>query len=138
MQVTFQEAAFRLGLSEKTVRRRVLNGRLPGSQVATPQGFAWMVDIPDELPESGESFGELAALRELNTALQSRIDAQDKQLESKDKQIEQQLTSHQEELSAKNRQIEQLHVLLQQAQATLPAPRDNRPWWHRLWHRNGR
>jgi hypothetical protein len=118
MQVTIQEAAFRLGLSEKTVRRRVLNGRLPGSQVSTPQGFAWMVDIPDDLPESGGSFGELAALRELNAALQSRIDAQDKQLESKDKQIE------------------QLHVLLQQAQAALPAPRDNRPWWQRWWRRD--
>jgi hypothetical protein len=114
MQVTIQEAAFRLGLSEKTVRRRVLNGRLPGSQVSTPQGFAWMVDIPDDLPESGGSFGELAALRELNTALQSRIDAQDKQLQAKDEQIR------------------ELHVLLQQSQAVLPAPRDNRPWW-RFW-----
>ncbi len=75
-----------------------------------------MVDIPDDLPESGESFGELTALRELNAALQSRIDAQDKQLESKDKQIE------------------QLHVLLQQAQTALPAPRENRPWW-RFWER---
>jgi hypothetical protein len=117
MQVTIQEAAFRLGLSEKTVRRRVLNGRLPGSQVSTPQGFAWMVDIPDDLPESGESFDEVATLRELNAALQARIDAQDKQLESKDKQIE------------------QLHVLLQQAQAALPAPQDHRSWWQRLWRR---
>jgi hypothetical protein len=34
------------------------------------------------------------------------------------------------ELEAKNKQIEQLHVLLQQAQAALPTPR--RPWW-RWW-----
>jgi hypothetical protein len=117
MQVTIQEAAFRLGLSEKTVRRRVLSGRLPGSQVSTPQGFAWMVDIPDDLQESGGSFGELAALRELNMALQARIDAQDKQLQAKDEQIR------------------ELHVLLQQAQAALPAPRNNRPWWQ-LWRKD--
>jgi hypothetical protein len=38
------------------------------------------------------------------------------------------------QLEAKDKQIEQLHVLLQQAQAALPAPRENRPWW-RLWQR---
>jgi hypothetical protein len=32
-----------------------------------------------------------------------------------------------------------LHVLLQQAQAALPAPKEDHPsWWQRLWHRNGR
>jgi hypothetical protein len=39
-----------------------------------------------------------------------------------------------EELASKNKQIEQLHVLLQQAQAALPAPRDSRSWW-RFWQR---
>jgi septal ring factor EnvC (AmiA/AmiB activator) len=38
------------------------------------------------------------------------------------------------ELEAKNQQISELHVLLQQAQAALPAPRDGRPWW-RWWAR---
>jgi hypothetical protein len=44
----------------------------------------------------------------------------------------------QEQLQSKDGQIEQLHVLLQQAQAALPAPRDHRPWWQRLWRREYR
>jgi hypothetical protein len=47
--------------------------------------------------------------------------------------LREQLAAHQEELASKNKQIEQLHVLLQHAQAALPAPQDNRPWWRRLW-----
>ena len=35
----------------------------------------------------------------------------------------------------KDRQIEQLHVLLQQVQAALPPPRPIRPWW-RVWRRS--
>jgi transcriptional regulator with XRE-family HTH domain len=46
------------------------------------------------------------------------------------------IRAQEEEIAAKNKQIEQLHVLLQQAQAALPAPKDNRPWWQRLWRRN--
>jgi hypothetical protein len=44
------------------------------------------------------------------------------QLEAKDKQIE-----------AEGREVQELHVLLQQAQAALPAPReDHHSWWRRL------
>jgi hypothetical protein len=45
-----------------------------------------------------------------------------------------QATAHWEQLEAKDKQIEQLHVLLQQAQAVLPAARDNHPWW-RFWQK---
>jgi hypothetical protein len=42
----------------------------------------------------------------------------------------------QAQLEVKDKQIEQLHVLLQQAQAALPALKQNRPWWQRLWQRD--
>ena len=89
MQTTIPEAARRLGVSEHTVRRRVRSGELPGKQVATPQGFTWVVDIPEDLPEPEASFSEVQALRELVTNLQDRINAQGKELEAKNKQIEQ-------------------------------------------------
>jgi hypothetical protein len=44
-----------------------------------------------------------------------------------------QVTSQGEELEAKNRQIGELHVLLQQAQAALPAPREEQRTWWRFW-----
>lgn len=114
MQVTIGEAAQRLGVSEHTVRRRVRNGELPGSQVATPQGYTWRVEIPEDLPTPGSANGEIGTLRQLVATLQGRMEAQDS------------------ELTAKNEQIRELHVLLQQAQAALPAPKENRQWW-RFW-----
>ncbi len=118
MQTTIGEAAQRLGVSEHTVRRRVRSGELPGSQVATPQGYTWRVEVPDDSPDPTPKAGdgEVRALRELVATLQGRMEAQDS------------------ELAAKNEQIRELHVLMQQAQAALPAPKETRPWW-RLWKR---
>lgn len=104
MQVTVAEAALRLRVSEQTIRRRLHRGDLPGIQVPSPQGFVWMVELPDE-----------ATSVEPDDTVQKLIEA---------------LTT---ELEAKNKQIEQLHVLLQQAQAALPAPRESRPWWRWRW-----
>jgi predicted site-specific integrase-resolvase len=115
MQVTLAEAAQILGLSEKTVRRRVVSGRLQATQMSTYKGYTWIVELPDDMakPESGE----LQALRD-------RVVAQDRELEAKNHQIEQ-----------LHVQIEQLHVLLQQAQAALPSPKSTpRPWWQ-FWRR---
>jgi excisionase family DNA binding protein len=111
MEVTIAEAARLLKLSERTVRRRLHSGELKGSQVASPGGFSWIVELDDPPPEDSP----------VSAALVSRLEAQ--------------IAAQQEELAAKNRQIEQLHVLLQQAQAALPAPRERKPWW-KWWGRS--
>jgi predicted ArsR family transcriptional regulator len=115
-KVTIQEAAQTLGISVATVRRKLHTGVLKGTQEDPPTG-RWWVELPDEGAfhenDSEPYTDDCADLRETVAILR-------------------------EELEAKNKQIEQLHVLLQQAQAALPAPRENRAWWHRLWHRNGR
>jgi hypothetical protein len=114
MDVTITEAARRLGISERTVRRRLHNGDLPGRQLATPQGFVWTVEMPDDVPNDQTNGkvadGELEALRELVAVLKDQVETKDQQ-------------------------IKELHVLLQQAQAALPAPRENHPWWRRVWRR---
>ena len=48
MQVTIQEAAQALGVAESTVRRRLRNGELEGEQMPTPQGYTWLVELPDD------------------------------------------------------------------------------------------
>jgi excisionase family DNA binding protein len=51
MQVTIAEAARILGVPEKTVRRKVHNGELQGTQIDTPRGFRWMVEVPNGDPD---------------------------------------------------------------------------------------
>ncbi len=117
MQVTIQEDAQTLGVAESTVRLRLRNGELAGEQMRTPQGYTWLVELPDgrsmELGSEARPTGEPGLLRELVESLRSHLDGLEGQLGTKD------------------RQIEQLHVLLQQAQAALPAPVAPKSWWQR-------
>jgi excisionase family DNA binding protein len=120
MRLTISEAAQRLRVSEMTIRRRIRSGEIQGVQVNSPGGFAWVVDLPDE-PTVDEPSPDTSSLRELVDELRSRVAAQDQELE------------------ARRREVQELHVLLQQAQAALPAPQENQhSWWYKLWHRNGR
>jgi hypothetical protein len=118
MRVSIAEAAERLRLSEQTVCRRVRSGELPGVQLNTPQGFIWMVELPDDLSTDNPDSGEIKALRELIDTLRAQIETLSAELEGR------------------RREAQEFLFLLQQAQAALPAPRHNRPWWQRLWRRD--
>ena len=124
MQVTLSEAAVCLKMSERTVRRWLHSGKLQGSQLPTDRGFQWLVDIPDDLLEPPEEeppeepSGELEVLRELNSVLKERLEVADRELE------------------ARRREVQELHVLLQQAQAALPTPVDTRRRWWCFWQRD--
>ncbi len=132
--VSINQAVTRLGVSEVTIRRRLRKGELKGQKRQTPQGYVWLIELPDDVSEDKKngSNGEVESLSELVAALRSQVEGQQELVDS----LQAQVKVQQEELTAKNKQIEQLHVLLQQAQATLPAPRDNRPWWQRWWRRD--
>ena len=128
MQVTIAEAAKLLRVSEHTVRRRVRNGELPSIQVARSQGYVWMIELPDDSPPDIPASGEIAALHQLIDSLNVQVDSLKEQLVAKDKQLE-----------TRAREVQELHVLLQQAQAALPAPKESQhSWWYKLWHHNGR
>jgi hypothetical protein len=131
--LSISQAVTRLGVSEVTIRRRLRKGELKGQKRQTPQGYVWLIELPDDIPKDNKNGGngEGDSLLELVAALRSQVEGQQELVDS----LQAQVKIQQEELTAKNKQIEQLHVLLQQAQAALPAPRDNRPWWRRLWRR---
>jgi|GEM_PF-1332300 len=112
---TISEAANVLGVSEKTVRRRIKDGSLPAQLVGEPPRY----EIADEaiaslasaLPSSRDGWSE-----EISAMLSQLADALQGQLKEKDRQLEE-----------KDRQIRELHVLLQTSQehlsrAMLPAP----------------
>ena len=130
--VTMGEAACRMGISVDTVRRRLNRGELSGRLQRTPRGFIWLIDIPgpnrpgmtSEASAAGPASvsasnpaggalpaGGVQALRELLDVLRHEIDANDRTHESK------------------GRQVEMLHVLLQQ---TLSGP--SPPGQHRTWN----
>ena len=119
-KLTIKEAAKRLRVSELTIRRRLAKGLISGVQEPTPQGYVWMVELSDDEVE-----GDQGITQELISRMDDTIAI-----------LSEQVKVQQEELGAKNKQIEQLHILLQQAQAALPAPKEDRQsWWRRLWQR---
>jgi hypothetical protein len=120
-KVTIKEAAKWLRVSELTVRRRLAKGLITGVQEPTPQGYVWMVELSDDEVE-----GDHEVTQEIISRMEDTIAI-----------LSDQVKVQQEELAAKNKQIEQLYILLQQAQAALPAPKESRQsWWYKLWHRN--
>ena len=128
--VTVSEASRQLGVNADTVRRRIRRGELGGRQEPRPQGFAWMVELPDLYPPCEDTVTtplgtplespDTPSLH-LDNALTDLVEVLREQLQEKDRQIE-----------AKDRQLSELHVLLQQTQAALPPARNSRPWWRRL------
>jgi hypothetical protein len=181
--VTVPEAAIRLGIAPQTVKRRLKRGKLRGRQETTPQGFVWLVDVPDipnyhrggitngipvgisdsdaDIPSGingvpvGTPDGDLGARGDILTEdspyneapsilervaiLNTELEGQRVLIASLNEQVQtqkEQLSTKDRQLENKDRQIGELHVLLQQAQAALPAPRDNRPWWRKVWRRD--
>jgi len=126
---TIKEAAQRLGVTETTIRRRIHDGHLHAHQQERPQGFTWIVELdedPDLPPHTVENnptphHHPDPASREVEEALRDTIKRQDEAIEQLRTQLE-----------ARTREIQELHVLVQQAQTALPAPKENRRWW-RFW-----
>jgi thiamine pyrophosphate-dependent acetolactate synthase large subunit-like protein len=138
-QATMVEAAVILGVSPDTVKRRLQRGELKGHQEETPQGFRWIIELPDDFDPSNYSSAAPAdapAAAGAEETLRELVDVLKDEVSELRQQLQTQATAHWEQLEAKDKQIEQLHILLQQAQAALPAPRDNRHWWQRLWRRD--
>ena len=147
MLVTKKEAAELLGVWVDTIERRIKRGELKGHKESRPQGLTWVIEIPQGNggavphadaqggPSASPLHGELRRLEELVATLQAQIAVQQKQIDKQAEAYQWQLDAKDKQLESKDNQIEQLHVLLQQAQAALPSPRDNRPWWQRLWRR---
>lgn len=84
-RLSLAETAKHLGLSERTVRRHLVEGKLSGTQIMSATGPRWLIDIDDtprdlvpvetapRAPEVVEQIlGELRAIRERLDALEPK------------------------------------------------------------------
>ncbi len=141
--VSLAEASEHFGVSIYTIKRRIQRGELSGRRQGGASNSPWVVDLPTagsshsatasavaDIPDAsaGATAAEVLILRELVDTVRGQLDVLQQQLQS-------QRESHQAELDARRREVQELHVLLQQTQAALPAPKvAGRHWW-RLWRR---
>jgi hypothetical protein len=127
--VTVPEAARRLGVTEDTVKRRLRKGELQGERKERPQGYTWMVELPDEESETDSTVtGTVSSLGDDTVGHQVS--------NGEVRRLEEMVSMLQHQLEVREREVQELHVLLQQAQTALAAPRNNRPWWRKVWRRD--
>jgi hypothetical protein len=125
-EVTIAEAARCLGMSIDSIRRRIAKNELKARKVPSPHGEIYLVELPDEAVPAPDpaAIGE----KEDNTVA---IEAMRKTI-----------SILETELEARRREVQELHVLLQQAQKQLPPGKtedvkeevpDKVSWWRRLF-----
>jgi hypothetical protein len=110
-KVPIREAAGRLGVSDDTIRRRLRRGELVGEQQPTPQGFTWLVELPEVEPSR----------RDTSTTPQAPT-VPPWERDGEIRRLEEMVAILREELDARRREVQELHILLQRAQAALPPP----------------
>ena len=116
LELTISQAAQRLGVSMDTIRRRIGNNELKARKVPSSHGEMYIVELPDDTPEAPqtkdarpETSPEVETLRKMVAILET-------------------------ELESRRREIQELHVLLQQAQSSASGA-VNTPklsWWRKL------
>jgi hypothetical protein len=104
-EVTIAEAAKCLSMSIDSIRRRIAKGELKARKVPSPHGEIYLVELPDDVTPATD-------VAEVGDAKEENVEA----LEAMKKTI----AILETELDARRREVQELHVLLQQAQKQLP------------------
>ncbi len=144
--ITMAEAAQKMGVSVATVKRRLRSGTLKGHQEPRPQGFTWMVDVGEQEESTPpNTHTRTGASRGIGTPINTpprtgtetptmtgTAEHWEEIVSFLKAELEAARQESRQQLETKDRQIGELHVLLQQTQAALPEPRDDRSWWCRV------
>lgn len=135
--LTIQEAAEKLGVSIKTIRRRIEKGSLQAYKVETKRGYEWRVVLPGSMDNDGQSDGQINGHDQLNDHGQPDQDTAVKLilmetlLDERNRVIskmEAHINDLQAQLSNKDRQIEGYMIAIsRQAEAlkALPSTQQN-------------
>jgi AraC-like DNA-binding protein len=134
--VSLKDAARQLGLSDKTIRRRVKAGTLQGRQAATPRGPAWEVWVDTAGTLDGEGTRPVQG-PELLEALHliERQQATIMELSGRVGYLQAELTQARERILALEApKVEPVDVEPTAADEGDSGPATRR-WWHRVWRR---
>ena len=136
-KVSLPEAARRLNVSEDTIRRRIHKSELVASQEPTAQGFKWLVEVPEGISAATTATPDTttASRDGADTARQGdvRVATAPDAIADTTAALRDLVGVIKAQLEMKDRQISELHVLLQQAQKALPAPKPPEHSWWRWW-----
>ena len=109
-EVPIAIAARRLGVSADTIKRRIKSGDLQARRVGRPQGYRWLVSLPDDaaLVSTGAVHGSAPVDAVALAVAQAEV-----------RRLEETVNLLSRELDVRQREVSQLHVLLGQARAQL-------------------
>ena len=127
-RIKINQAAEILGVSEKTIRRRIAKGQIQATKGKTPQGFIYLIDINDDI--SSKSQDSLEIKGENSNPPQNILDLEllKKQFELKDQQIE----SQKNQIESQINQITELYKIIPKLQSDISRISDKSSWW-KFW-----
>ena len=119
-----------LGVSEKTIRRRIAKGQMQATKGKTPQGFIYLIDINDNnhnlsKKSSDDKHEEIIGKNESNIL---DLELLKKQFEIKDEQIE----SQKEQIASQINQINELYKIIPKLQSDIIKISEKSSWW-KFW-----
>jgi len=129
-RIKIKQAAEILGVSEKTIRRRIAKGQIQVTKGKTPQGFIYLIDINHSDSNPSEKSSEVNSEDIANNNKSNILDLEllKKQFEIKDEQIE----SQKRQIESQINQINDLYRIIPKLQSDIIKISEKHPWW-KFW-----
>ena len=141
MWVSKRDAAAHFGVSVETVERRLRKGELQGQKQARPQGFTWLVEVPDPPDDPGHDHVapllETPVITPVVTPSDTPLPELVQSLQDQIHTLKDQLRVMNQALSSRDKENLELVTVIRQTQAMLPPPptepERRRGFWGWLW-----
>ena len=139
--MTITEASEALGISVKTVRRRIVDGELKAEKVRGK----WLVEVGQVGANGGQVTDQsvVESLRQEVKHQRELLARADTQLQSMREQVadlKQELTEKNQQLSRRDEEVQQLHQIIAMQQRSIDRLTEQkqlddkrRHWWQRIW-----
>tara|TARA_Y100001960_G_scaffold46902_3_gene47358 strand:+ start:6692 stop:7093 length:402 start_codon:yes stop_codon:yes gene_type:complete len=129
-RIKIKQAAEILGVSEKTIRRRISKGQIQATKGKTPQGFIYLIDVNDDINSTSHDSTKFKNKANESNPPNNVLDMEllKKQFDLKDQQIESQKT----QIESQMNQINELYKIIPKLESDINKISDRSPWW-KFW-----